>query len=337
MRRSLLILAALVVIAAAGYSGYWFFIARDIRQGIEPWRAARAAQGLAITWRTLDVTGFPFRFRLDASDASLAASEPFPYAAKSAAIEAEASPFDLQHWRFRAPQGAEIAASQGAGGIAADGIAGTVAVDDKSTIVTAEAHGVAGEGLARGFAAATLGLSLTLPQKAPQTDRDPLASASLSLSSADLPQLPPAFPKKLDALTLAATLRGAIPGAPSFAAALAKWRDGGGTLDIESGHVAWAKTAIDLDGTLSLDEAMQPEGALTVRIKGGDAMIDAIVDAGGIEPRYADLAKAVLRAIGHPDDSDDTSDELRVPVTLQDRRIFVGPAPIAPLPQVKWH
>ncbi len=33
---------------------------------------------------------------------------------------------------------------------------------------------------------------------------------------------------------------------------------------------------------------------------------------------------------------EDGADQLHVPVTLQDRRLYVGPAPIAPLPQLKW-
>ncbi len=333
MRRVPVILAATVVAAACAYSGYWYFIARELRQGMGPWAEARRADGLAVGWTSLEVGGYPLRFRLRFADATVAGTQPFSYAAQSAHVEAEASPFDLRRWRFRAPEGAVVSAPLEAAGLAAGAVEGSVAAADGATIVTARASAVEGAGAAQGFSADTVDLKLTLPQRAPQSDRDPLAEASVSLAAAQLPQAPPPFPRRIDAVALAATLRGAIPpGALDIA--LAKWRDDGGTLDIDSAHIAWAKTTIDLDGTLALDEAMQPQGALTATVTGADAVVDAIVDAGVIEARYADFAKAVLRAIGHPDD--DGVDQLHVPVTLQDRRLYVGPAPIAPLPLLKW-
>lgn len=334
MRRLSVILVAATVAAAGIYSGYWYYLAGELRRNMGPWADARRAEGLDIAWRTLDVGGYPFRFRLHFSDASLSARRPVAYFVTSDNVEVDASPFDLASWHIHAPNGAKLSAPSGAVGISAGTLDGNAAIGGDATHVTTEARAVAGQGLAQGFAADTLELKLTLPRKAPASDRDPLAVASVSLDAAELPAAPPPFPRRIDALALAATMRGDIGPGP-LADALTKWRDGGGTLDIDSAHIAWAKTTIDLDGTLALDPAMQPQGALTATVTGADAIVDAIVDAGVLDPHYADFAKAVLRAIGHPDE-DSGSDQLHVPVTLQDRRIYVGPAPIAPLPQVKW-
>jgi hypothetical protein len=333
MRRLPVILGATVVAAACIYSGYWYYLARELRAGLGPWAEARRADGFDVAWRSLEVGGYPLSFRLHFTGATLTATRPFAYSAASADVEAAASPFHLGTWRFRAPEGATIQALVAAAGLAASSLEGSVIVADDATIVAARASAVEGAGAARGFAADTLDLKLTLPQHAPTTDRDPLAAASVSLTAAVLPQAPPPFPRRIDAFALAATLRGAIPPG-ALADALATWRDGGGTLDIDSAHIVWAKTTIDLDGTLALDQALQPQGALTATVTGADAVVDAIVDAGVLEARYADFAKAVLRAIGRPDE--DGADQLHVPVTLQDRRLYVGPAPIAPLPQLKW-
>ena len=333
MRRFPVILAAVVVAAACGYTGYWYYVAGQLRQGMGEWLAAQGAGAPQVAWRSLDVGGYPLRFRLNFTDARVAANLPFPYAAESAAVEAEAWPFALRRWRFTALGGAKITAPLDAVGLSAGALDGSVDLTDGATVVATHARAIAGAGAAQGFTADTLELKLTLPRQAPKTDRDPLAEASVSLAAADLPQAPPPFPRRIDALTLVATVRGAMPPG-ALVDALAKWRDGGGTLDIDSAHIAWGKTTVDLDGTLALDQAMQPQGAFTATVTGGDAIVDAIVDAGVIEAQYAEFAKAVLRAIAHPDD--DGVDALHVPVTVQDRRIYVGPAPIAALPQLKW-
>ena len=333
MRRLPVFLAATAAVVACAYSFYWYYVAGELRDGLGPWAEARRADGLAISWQTLAVEGYPFRFRLRFAGANIAATEPVAYSAESAEIEADASPFRLGAWHFRAPDGATVAAPFNAAGVAAGAIEGNVEISGDATTIAARANAVAGEGAAQGFGADTLDLKLTLPQRAPRTDRDPIAAASITLGTVELPAAPAPFPRRIDTLSLAATLRGAIPPG-ALADALAKWRDEGGTLDIDAAHIVWAKTTIDLDGTLALDSAMQPQGALTATVTGADEVVDAVVDAGIMEARYADFAKAVLRAIGHSED--DGSDQLHVPVTLQDRRLYVGPAPIAPLPQIKW-
>jgi hypothetical protein len=333
MRRLPVLVAALAAAVACAYSGYWYYLAGQLRQEVGPWVEARRAHGMAVTWQTLAVGGYPFRLRLDFSGVALSAAQPFPYTAKSALVEAEASPFRLTAWRIRAPQGATVSAPLSVAGLAAGLVEGTVAVGDDATAVTAHAGAIEGDGAAQGFAADALDLSLTLPRAAPKTDRDPFAAASVRLTAAEVPQAPRPYPHRIDTLAFAATLRGDVP-AGALAQSLAQWRDGGGTLDIDSAHVVWGSTKIDLDGTLALDAGMQLQGALTATISGVDQVVDAIVAAHVMAAKYADFAKAVLHAIGRQDE--DGASALHVPVTLQDRRIYVGPAPIAPLPTIEW-
>ena len=199
-------------------------------------------------------------------------------------------------------------------------------------MVTATARELRGSGTAVGYAADLLAATLTLPAQAPQSDRDPLMALSAQLGEVQLPQAPPPLAPRIDALALTATAHGPISSGP-IDRALAQWRDQGGTLDVEAAHVAWSGISADLEGTLALDESLQPEGALTVTITGADTLIDAAAAAGTIEPRQAGFAKAVVRAIALPGGNGDT---VRLPLTIQDRRVYVGPAPIASLPPVKW-
>jgi hypothetical protein len=333
MRRSWLVLIGLVVAGLAIYSGLWFRAARLVRDGLPAWAEARRADGYALAWKSAAVEGFPLAFRLHLTGATAEATRPVPTTAASPELMLEAAPWNLHRWRFSAPQGATIAAPLDAAGLTAATLDGTVADRDSGTAISVSARTLAGTGLAEGVAAGALAVDFTLPPHPPASDADPLAGFSVQLDDATLPQEAPPLLRHIDAFSLAATMRGPLPAAP-LDRALASWRDGGGTLDIDSAHLVWDKTTIDLDGTLALDPTMQPQGALTATVTGADEAVDAIVAAGMMEARYADFAKAVLRAIGNPDDAEGGA--IRLPVTLQDRRIFVGPAPIAPLPQIDW-
>jgi hypothetical protein len=332
MRRNWAILAALVLAGLAAYAGLWFEAARSVRQGLPAWAEARRAEGYALAWRSAEIEGFPLAFRLHLTGATLATAGPLPATAAAAELLLEAAPWNLHRWRFRAPEGARLEAPLGAVGIAAATLDGAVAEGEGGTVVTLGARDLGGTGLWNGLAADALDARLTLPPRGPVSERDMLFSLAAKLGDATVPQAPPPFARHIDELSVAATMKGQFAAAP-LNRALAQWRDGGGTLDIDSARVAWGGTTIALSGTLALDEAMQPEGALTATIDGGDKLVDALVAAGAIEPGLANFAKAVMQAIATPGEDGRTA---HVPVTVQDQRIYVGPAAIAALPHVTW-
>jgi hypothetical protein len=333
MRRRPIVLAAVLVAAFAAYAGYWVYIARGFERGIGPWAVAARAQGYDIAWRSVAVAGFPFAFRLSFADVAIDANRPTPYRATSAAVVATAAPFMLGTWHVAAPQGVSFDAPVLLSGLDAGTLAGTAAVGgDATTIALAMSH-LSGRGLATGFAAQTFDVRVALPAQAPADHRDTAVALTTDLRQATLPRTSALRIDTIGALALALSFKGALPPGP-LDHALALWRDDGGTLEIDSAHVEAGGTTIDLTGTLALDAAMQPEGALTAKIVGADKAVDAVVAAGGLQARYAGLAKSVLRAIAAPDGTGDGA--LHVPLTLEDQRLYVGPAAIAALPHITW-
>ena len=344
MRRRWTIFAALLPVAAlAAYAGLWFEAARSVRQGLPAWAEARRAEGYAMAWRTAAIEGFPLTFRLHLSGVTVETARPvsFPLAAAAAQLMLEAAPWNLHAWRFTAPQGVRLTAPLGAAGIAAAALQGSIADREDGTIIALGARDLSGSGAAGGIAARALDARLTLPARGPDSARAMLVALTAKLEDASVPQAPPPFAQHLDEVSLAATMRGELPEGP-LDRALAQWRDGGGTLDIDSARVAWNGTTVELGGTLALDEAMQPEGALTATIAGGeltatiaggDKLVDDLVATGAIDPQLAGFAKAVMTAISTPGETGDTA---HVPVTVQNQRLYVGPATIAGLPHVTW-
>jgi hypothetical protein len=128
-------------------------------------------------------------------------------------------------------------------------------------------------------------------------------------------------------------VKGTIPRGPR-AAALAAWRDDGGTLEVPSFEIAWGQLGMTASGTLSLDEAMQPLGALTARIAGYNEVIDAMVSAKTIKSGDAQFAKIGLGLLARP--GADGKPVLDAPITLQNGFLFIGPARLARLPRFTW-
>ena len=332
MRRTPPIVAAVLILALAAYTGYWFYSAHRLRDGLGPWAAAQQKAGYDITWRSAVVEGFPFAFRLRFADAALAAERPLPYRLASPALRLTAAPWNLADWHVTAPQGATLA-TQAAASLAMGAVEGTVATAGGGARIALQAAGLTGGGLAQGLAADAADVQVTLPAHPPASHTDPALSLSLTLAQTVLPASPPGFGRKIATLTLAATLDGRLPDGP-LDRTLAAWRDDGGTLVLQTAHLVWDDLDATLAGTLALDSDLQPIGALSATVAHPDALIDAAVATGMLKERFASVIKTVLAALAHPGANGQSV--VTAPITLQEGQVFLGPAAVARLPHLTW-
>src|SRR3954470_8874225 len=67
----LFIMPALVVIAALAWSAFWFYAASEVGVRADAWAAQEAKSGRVYACGKRDVAGFPFRFEVRCSDASV--------------------------------------------------------------------------------------------------------------------------------------------------------------------------------------------------------------------------------------------------------------------------
>jgi len=85
---------------------------------------------------------------------------------------------------------------------------------------------------------------------------------------------------------------------------------------------------------LALDADLQPIGAFTTRIEGFFETVNALHEKGLIRSQDAVTAKMVLGVLSKRNDAGRIS--LTVPLTVQERRLYVGPVPLAVIPPVRW-
>lgn len=75
MKKRIIILGTIVLLVVLAWTGGWFFIAGQIRQQVEMLALADGQTTPQLQCGTLDVGGFPFRFDIDCSAASLVSGD----------------------------------------------------------------------------------------------------------------------------------------------------------------------------------------------------------------------------------------------------------------------
>jgi hypothetical protein len=68
----LFLMPVLLLVAAVAWSGFWFYAASKVGESVDAWRAREAKSGRVYDCAKRSVAGFPFRFELGCSGASVA-------------------------------------------------------------------------------------------------------------------------------------------------------------------------------------------------------------------------------------------------------------------------
>jgi len=329
---------ALIAVLVALYAAGWLFLAHRVGRTVDAYVARQHEQGMTLSVATRRVEGFPLRIQVDLTGI---AADGLPHVPSGhltvPTAMAWARPWRLDAWRFSLPGGAMIDGPQGhiqfdlLGGHASAilGPGGTPGGD----LADLHVDNIVISSGDRVLKAARAGITLRLPPTAPQAHEEPLFSAALEAHKVMLPNAVAPLGQQIDHLWLDGTWRGPLP-AGKLADALAAWRDDGGTIELQSIDLGWGSLSLTADGTLALDKDLQPLGAFSARIMGYDTILDALVASGGIKPNDAALARMGLSMMAQR--GADGTPQLKIPVTVQDEAVFLGPARLVKLSKVTW-
>ena len=334
VRRIVLSLTGIVLVALIAYAAYWHYVAAALRDQLLPWAQARAAQGYVVHWDDAAIGGFPGSFRFDFTNLSFGTLRPVPVAMNAGSVSAWAMPWNLKHWEFTAPGGARIVEPSGSAGFDLRRLDGAVDVEGRVVAaIDVTAIDLTGIGIAQGTKIGDAEAHIELPALPAQSHTDTALGLSLELNDATLPVAVPGFGNTLSGFSFVAQMKGALPPG-QLAPALTRWRDDGGTIELQSLRLRWGSLLIDASGTLALDSALQPEGAFSAVITGQDAAVDVAVKTGALKPSDAGAAKAVLALLARPNGTGDKA--LTLPMTIQNEQLFLGPAKLANIPPIPW-
>ena len=85
-----------------------------------------------------------------------------------------------------------------------------------------------------------------------------------------------------------------------------------------------------------LFRSLQPVGAFSARISGLDKLIDLLEQRGQVGKQQAAIARIAM-AVLNRSPANGGPPEARVPVTIQDRVVSIGPVPLVQLDPIVWN
>jgi hypothetical protein len=356
--RRLLIGALLGLCVAAGaYYAYWRYVATQLTAGIETWAADQRAMGNQADFAWAGIGGFPFAFRAEFQQPvlrlRLAGAE---LAWQGSDLIAEMSPWNLRKIRLASAgeHNLWLQALQQSGQwrLATIGFKGEATfhgngalAELSATLEQPDAALPGGQAVAAGQA----GFALSLPETPPVDYTQPFAGLTLDLARVVLPRgtrLLTTDP--IDQASLAATIMGPMiaaltqtldptlpqPPPPSITQLLSAWRDAGGDVEVQSFRFAQGPLTASGEATLALDSELQLLGAGTVTTLGLRDAVEILLADGIIPAERALVARATVKALERVGDSGKA--EAKFALSLQNRTLSFGPAPLLVLPPIAW-
>jgi hypothetical protein len=342
-RRSLLLLASILVAAvlAIGHALLWHRTVDQLAKGFAAWTALRRAEGWGVAHGPPQHGGWPFAATLTVPEPHLNADSnlvPGGAAWHAEAVVLRISPTRPDRLILEMPGRHHLRIDGAVLSVMAESlhVALPLRADaDPREAVAAEARRLrvdTPDGTAEiGSASLRIGESGDGAQ--------PTTSLLLSVAGATLPPGLIGTARLGDTVErIALDLVLTSPPGPGRDAAqrAAAWREGGGTLEVRRLEARWGEAIASASATLTLDGALQPAGTGTVRLSGGDALLDAAGNAGLLSPLGAAAARVALRALSRAPPSGDGPPQAELPLMLRNRSLSLGGIPLARLPAWDW-
>lgn len=335
--RILTVSGVLAILIALGYTWWWLAFAYGARAGVERWAEDRRAHGWQVSYDDIALRGYPFVLVMRLRE--LHVVEPGRIDWQGPDVITTISPVAPTTIHVRAPgkhrlrlAGEPISFEAGTAqatftlSISGRPTSGSVILQNVTATTTAGA-------------ASADALQVQIEEMGAPSGRTAEAipnnlAFGLALSNLTLPsdlKLP------LGHRLAAGALRGRLRGqweSITFNQALANWRDGGGVIELDELMLNWDPLTLSANGTLALDQHLQPLVAVTARMTGFFETVDALVSANLIRGRDASMAKMVLGLLSkHPNSG---APVLELPLTVQDGVFFAGPAALGKVPALPW-
>ncbi len=329
-RHVLIALVAVAVLIPAGYTAYWFDVAASVRESIADWAEARRAEGFLVVHGEVAVSGFPGRLIARVEAPAVARPDGKPaWWWRGDRLIAEAAPWAPTVITVILPRdmGLKYRRHDDDREVTATLESGTAWVTQEGGVaqhITMEATGI--DAMTPRGPAALVRFDGEAWRGEGETIEIVFDARRLILTpDADGP-----LGREVTTVAAAATVTGALP-ETSDRAALAAWSKAGGTVELRSLGVEWGGLAIEAEGTMTLDQMLRPQAALTARVAGYGDALDAFATAGAMRAGDASMAKTFLNIMAKTISGRRV---IEVALTAQDGTLYAGPIPLVKLKPV---
>lgn len=315
------------------YSGYWLYLSHTLGETISELRLRWHEAGVEIKHGKLSIGGYPYRIEVTARDVEAAGQNgSVNWRWRTPVFQVTAHPWKLSHWvavletpsdiDFSLTNDRTLALIVGAGrmsvNVGAEAFLERVSFDLRDLRMQPNVGSDYVD-----IARAELHVRRSLTKKSSVDVAVFIKEVAFGKTRGYT------FGNRLQELNAEISLKGLMPAVWSRMA-LDGWRDEGGVVEVHSLQTLWGNLEVQLDGTFTIDEVYRPIGAASATIKGYVSLLAALRMEGVVSEPAAFAAGLALGLLAEssPDDGEVL---LRVPITLQDGHLHVGPVPLMPL------
>lgn len=320
---------AVLALLIAAYTGYWIYASGEIKAWARGWISEQEMAGYQIEHGPMRVTGYPLRFTLDVLDPEIEApAVEGGWQGRFSRFQASAMPWNFNHWIITIGGPLLLAAEAGGRPALYQADASNAQLSINSSREGTQRVGItlehfvldALEGPQPGLTGLErLALTGTLDDQNQLAAR--LEAAGITLAPDTLePELAATFGATADILRFdGAVTQWDILARDGNAAA---WAGAGGEILIGAGQLVWGPADLGGTGELTLDGQLRPAGRLSVVIAEPESLVEALVEAGLVQPGQGDALRLAAMMAPRRDNG------IALPLRLQDGGIFLGPARI---------
>ncbi len=331
------IILAIVALAAAAWTGWWFFIASAKERAVEAWLADRRAAGWVAEAAEVDVNGFPYR--VDTTWRGLELADPeLGWAWSAPDFQLLTLAYQPNHLIAVWPGAQRFSTPLGATDITADKLMGSLRVEPNARLAlqnaTIEMAGLslAGDtgwtvGVAEGVLAARRAEG---PEASPFAHDIALDAKGIALPADRIAGLDRGglLAPEIETLRLDATADFDAPwDLPALEGATPTLLG----LDIRDATLTWGALDLRARGSLVADDRGYAEGRLDVRARNWREMIDIAEETGALNRNIASGLRAGLGLLAQLSGDRNT---LEAPLEFSRGMMRLGPVPLGPAPRL---
>jgi hypothetical protein len=327
MRKLLFLLVTLTVL----WSGYWFVGSSVIRTAANDWIAAQAANGVTAETSSLSVAGFPNRFDLTANDVRFAdPASGIGWQAPFAQIFA----MTWKPWHIIAalPPTQTVTLPGQEVTITSEGQRASVRARPAASLPLAMAIVESGPLAAtstQGWTHSAEKVVLSLGVAAGQPNDYDIAAdiAGLAPDATLLVRLLPegGLPPTISEIRLRATATLTAP----LDRHAGKTQPRLAAVNLTDLTVTWGEIALKAEGGIAPDDKGLAAGRINLTVKNWRTVMPILVASGTVRPQLARTAETMLEGLARQTGDPEV---LKVPLTMQDGWMSLGPIPLGPSP-----
>jgi len=338
-----LLLGSAIVLAllAALHALLWRWAGSEMQAGVDAWIASRRALGWRVTHGPPQRGGWPLAATLTLPDVTLSggtATLPGGFGLVAEGLVMRVALPRLDRLLVTMPGRNRLRFGELDLPFAADRL--SIAVPLERNVLPREATAEAEQlRLATPAGPFTLrSLRLDVETRLSATEGEPALQLRLNAEEMTLPPGPPALValgRQLERASLEAAVTGPVPPGRIPTTKAEAWRDGGGTFELRGLALDWGRIGLGVTATLTLDEALQPMGAGSLKLRGAAEAI-AAAQASGLLPAGMVRPARLLVQMRSRVPPEGGPPVFEVPLTLEERTLAAGRFPVAHLPRLIW-